>query len=133
MALRRGAVLLALIAGLVGGGVPAVTFTATAEVFAHCRLATCDDARSAYRYWQGEGWPPKRVTNHLADGRCITGGGTFGNREGQLPVRPLGTYREFDVYPRQCGDRRDAHRIVVDHTTETGWYTDNHYQDFHLL
>jgi guanyl-specific ribonuclease Sa len=55
------------------------------------------------------------------------------DREEQLPEEERGVYREFDVYPRPCGQGRDAHRIVVNHETMDAWYTGDHYRNFHLL
>ncbi|CCH30147.1 putative secreted protein [Saccharothrix espanaensis DSM 44229] len=106
---------------------------ASAAVFDHCTMVTCADARAAFAYWDGEGLPPRRVTNTLPGRECITGGGTYGNRDEQLPEEDKGTYREFDVYSRPCGKGRDAHRIVVNHETGDAWYTDDHYRNFHLL
>ncbi|MEU4804598.1 ribonuclease domain-containing protein [Actinosynnema sp. NPDC023587] len=106
---------------------------ASAAVFDSCGMASCADAREAFEYWEAEGLPPRRVTNVLPGEECFTGGGTYGNRDGQLPAEDRGSYREFDVYPRPCGKGRDAHRIVVDHETGAAWYTDDHYRNFHLL
>ena len=127
---ERASAVLALVSGLVVGvlGVPA-----SAQVFDHCVMAACGDAREALAYGEGEGLPARRVTNRLPDARCFTGGGTFGNREGELPVEDRGVYREFDVYPRPCGQGRDAHRIVVNHHDGVTWYTDDHYRNFHRL
>ncbi|MEV0676477.1 ribonuclease domain-containing protein [Actinosynnema sp. NPDC050436] len=109
------------------------TAPASAEVFDHCVRLGCSDARVAFDYWAAEGLPPRRVTNVLPDDQCYTGGGTYRNRDDQLPDEERGTYREFDVYPRPCGTQRDAHRIVVNHETRTAWYTDDHYSNFHRL
>ncbi|WP_367133625.1 ribonuclease domain-containing protein [Saccharothrix sp. HUAS TT1] len=106
---------------------------ASAAVYDFCAVPACADARGAFEYWEGEGLPARRVTNHLPGDRCFTGGGTFGNREEQLPEEEHGAYREFDVYARPCGQGRDAHRIVVHHETGETWYTGDHYRNFYRL
>ena len=59
----------------------------------------------------------------------------FGNREGRLPARPRGYYREYTV--RTPGERtRGARRIVCGgHATEPDacWYSDDHYQSFRKI
>ncbi|MFE2757133.1 ribonuclease domain-containing protein [Actinosynnema sp. NPDC059335] len=122
--------LLLLTSALLAG---TVTAPASAAVYDFCVGPACEDAREALEYWEGEGLPARRVTHVLPGDRCYTGGGTFGNLEGQLPAEDRGAYREFDVYPRPCGQGRDAHRIVVNHETLVTWYTGDHYRDFHRL
>ena len=58
-------------------------------------------------------------------------GGTFQNREGQLPSGA--SYNEYDVYPRALGASRDAYRIVVDRSTKVTWFTPDHYVTFYKL
>jgi guanyl-specific ribonuclease Sa len=57
-------------------------------------------------------------------------GGVFGNREGRLPRKPRGWYREFTV--DTPGVRhRGARRIVTGGTPPSEWYyTDDHYDSF---
>lgn len=57
-------------------------------------------------------------------------GGIFGNREGLLPERPRGHYREYTV-PTPGSDDRGARRIVTggDPPTEF-FYTADHYDSF---
>jgi ribonuclease T1 len=55
-------------------------------------------------------------------------GVTFENREGILPARPLGYYREFTV-ETPGSDDRGARRIVVADSGEW-FYTDDHYDSF---
>lgn len=62
-------------------------------------------------------------------------GSTFGNREGLLPRRPRGHYREYTV--RTPGRRdRGARRIVAGHAAGGAllpgevYYTDDHYRSF---
>ncbi|GAB2722229.1 guanyl-specific ribonuclease [Nocardia thraciensis] len=61
------------------------------------------------------------------------GGGTWSNREGQLPAAdgggaPIG-YKEWDVNPKQPGQSRDAERIVTG-SDGSAWYTGDHYRSF---
>jgi len=65
-------------------------------------------------------------------------GSTFGNREGLLPKRPRGHYREYTV---KTPGRRDrgARRIVAGHATGGAllpgevYYTDDHYRSFRRI
>ena len=65
-------------------------------------------------------------------------GSTFGNREGLLPKRPRGHYREYTV---KTPGRRDrgARRIVAAHAAGgallpgEGYYTDDHYRSFRRI
>ena len=55
-------------------------------------------------------------------------GAVFGNREGQLPPRQRGYYREYTV--KTPGERtRGARRIVAGASGEF-YYTDDHYRRF---
>ena len=57
-------------------------------------------------------------------------GGTFGNREGHLPNKPRGYYREYTVDTPGAGHRA-ARRIVTGGTPPEVWYyTDDHYDTF---
>ncbi len=55
-------------------------------------------------------------------------GGTFHNREGLLPGRPTGYYREYTV-PTPGSDDRGARRIVAGDGGELYWTAD-HYSSF---
>lgn len=55
-------------------------------------------------------------------------GQTFQNREGLLPERPLGYYREYTVETPGSPDR-GARRLVIGEGGET-YYTDDHYASF---
>ena len=55
-------------------------------------------------------------------------GGTFQNREGELPGRPQGYYREYTVITPGSDDR-GARRLVIGSDGET-FYTRDHYDSF---
>ena len=55
-------------------------------------------------------------------------GQTFQNREGLLPQKPLGYYREYTVETPGSPDR-GARRLVIGDGGET-YYTDDHYASF---
>ena len=55
-------------------------------------------------------------------------GATFQNREGRLPARPRGYYREFTV-PTPGQENRGARRIIAGEGGER-YYTDDHYRTF---
>lgn len=55
-------------------------------------------------------------------------GAVFGNREGQLPRRSRGYYREYTVKTPAARDR-GARRIVAGKDGEL-YYTDDHYRSF---
>lgn len=59
----------------------------------------------------------------------------FGNREGLLPAKPRGYYREYTV--RTPGEKtRGARRIICGGKAtapEACWYTDDHYQSFRKI
>ena len=58
-------------------------------------------------------------------------GAVFGNREGRLPRKKRGYYREYTV--RTPGERtRGARRIVAGRAGEY-WYTDDHYATFRRI
>lgn len=57
-------------------------------------------------------------------------GGVFGNREGLLPPKPRGYYREYTVATPGL-DHRGARRIVTGGTPPVVWYyTHDHYRSF---
>ena len=58
-------------------------------------------------------------------------GQTFGNREGLLPGRPSGSYREYTVETPGSADR-GARRIVVGDRRDA-YYTDDHYASFRYV
>lgn len=128
--LRRMAVTLTAIAALAGLSVVA-TPTADATVYGSCTISRCTAARSADTIWESKNYPGTRGWYSWPNGQCNFAGGTFYNREGQLPSGH--SYREFDVYPRACGAARDAYRIVVDLTTGVTYFSPNHYTDFYRL
>lgn len=55
-------------------------------------------------------------------------GSTFQNREGHLPAKPRGYYREYTV-PTPGAGNRGARRIVRGQDGDT-WYTRDHYKTF---
>jgi guanyl-specific ribonuclease Sa len=60
-------------------------------------------------------------------------GSVFQNREGRLPQRPRGYYREYTV-PTPGSPDRGARRIVSGgHPPEVLYYTDDHYRSFRPL
>jgi ribonuclease T1 len=60
-------------------------------------------------------------------------GSTFQNREGLLPSRPRGYYREYTV-PTPGSPDRGARRIVTGGDPPEAWYyTDDHYRSFREL
>ena len=58
-------------------------------------------------------------------------GAVFGNREGQLPKRERGYYREYTVKTPGAHDR-GARRIVAGRAGEL-YYTDDHYRSFRRI
>ena len=57
-------------------------------------------------------------------------GGIFGNREGHLPEKPRGWYREYTVETPGLG-HRGARRIVTGgHPPREWYYTADHYESF---
>ena len=68
-----------------------------------------------------------------ADGpfRYARDGAVFGNREGQLPRRERGYYREYTVKTPGARDR-GARRMVAGRGGEF-YYTDDHYRTFRRI
>jgi ribonuclease T1 len=58
-------------------------------------------------------------------------GAIFGNREGRLPRRPRGYYREYTV-PTPAAHNRGARRIIAGQADEY-WYTADHYHSFRRI
>ncbi|MEV6982839.1 ribonuclease domain-containing protein [Sphaerisporangium sp. NPDC051017] len=104
---------------------------ADAAVYSSCTISRCSDARYAASVWSSKGYPTTAGWYTWPDGRYNYTGGTFQNREGQLPAS--GTYNEYDVYSRARGAARDAYRIVVNRSTGAVWFSPNHYTDFYRL
>jgi len=121
---------LAIVASVLGLTV-VVTPAASADVFSSCTMSRCAAARSADSTWKSMGYPVDRTWYDWPGGSCNFAGGVFSNRDGQLPSGD--SYQEFDVYPRSCGARRDAYRIVVDMTTGDVYFSPDHYSNFYHL
>jgi hypothetical protein len=104
---------------------------ANATVYGSCTISGCSAAASANSTWASMNYPSSRGWYDWPNGECNYAGGTYYNDDGQLPSGD--DFLEYDVYPRACGNHRDAYRIVVD--TETGevWYSPDHYSDFYAL
>ncbi|MET8151606.1 ribonuclease domain-containing protein [Actinoplanes sp. NPDC049668] len=120
-------------AGLVAPAVVAPTHTPAAEaaVYSTCTMSRCSAARTARTGWSSLGWPTSAGWYSWPYGQYNYTGGTFQNRERQLPLNA--TYSEYDVYPRARGAARDAYRIVVNRSTRETWFTPDHYVNFYKL
>jgi ribonuclease T1 len=137
--LRRLFLAAAVVFALSGSAlvVPAVvaptetTSAAEATVYSSCTLSRCSAARTARSGWSSLGWPTSRGWYSWPYGQYNYTGGTFQNREGQLPANA--SYNEYDVYPRANGASRDAYRIVVNRSTKETWFTPDHYVNFYKL
>lgn len=108
-----------------------VTPAAQARVYQSCTISGCSAARTADTTWESKGYPATRGWNDWPNGQCNYAGGTYQNRDGQLPAGHR--YQEFDVNPRKCGAARDAVRIVVDRTNGQVYFSPNHYTDFYAM
>jgi ribonuclease T1 len=136
--LRRLLSAVAVVFALSGGGLvaPAVvapthTAAAGAAVSSTCTQSRCSAARTARTGWSSLGWPTSAGWYSWPYGQYNYTGGTFQNRERQLPTNA--TYSEYDVYPRARGAARDAYRIVVNRSTRETWFTPDHYVNFYKL
>jgi len=136
--LRRLLSAVAIVFALTGGSLvapavvaPTTTAAAEAAVYSTCTLSRCSAARTARTGWSSLGWPTSRGWYSWPYGRYNYTGGTFQNREGQLPANA--NYNEYDVYPRANGAARDAYRIVVNRSTRETWFTPDHYVNFYKL
>src|SRR3982751_4206963 len=83
-------------AGLVAPAVLAPTPTAPAEaaVYSTCTVSRCSAARTARTGWSSLGWPTSAGWYSWPYGQYNYTGGTFQNREGQLPAGA--SYSEYD-------------------------------------
>jgi guanyl-specific ribonuclease Sa len=121
---------LAVVASVLGV-TTAIAPAAGAAVVGSCTQSRCAAARSADSTWSSLGYPSSRGWYDWPSGKCNYAGGTFQNRERQLPSGH--SYQEFDVYPRACGASRDAYRIVVDRTDGNVYFSPDHYANFYRL
>jgi guanyl-specific ribonuclease Sa len=62
----------------------------------------------------------------------VTGGSIFANAELDLPAKPHGYYREYDVVPTASGQNRGKLRIVLGTRGEL-YITGNHYRNFRQI
>lgn len=83
--------------------------------------------RETLRVLLEDGFPPARCLALRPDGDPW-GGSVFENRDGDLPPKPYGHYREYDVAP-PCLEGRGKLRIVLGANGEV-YITGNHYRDF---
>jgi ribonuclease T1 len=58
-------------------------------------------------------------------------GAVFGNREGRLPAKKRGYYREYTV--KTPGERTRGKRRIVAGRDGDYWYTDDHYATFRRI
>ncbi|MEU8815202.1 ribonuclease domain-containing protein [Actinoplanes sp. NPDC048796] len=133
--LRRFLTGLALVFALTGPALvaPAVVAPDAAQAAVHssCTISRCSAARTARTGWSTLGWPTSSGWYVWPYGQYNYTGGTFQNREKQLPTNA--TYSEYDVYSRTRGAARDAYRIVVNRSTRETWFTPDHYVTFYKL
>jgi guanyl-specific ribonuclease Sa len=62
----------------------------------------------------------------------VTGGSVFRNELQDLPEKPPGYYREYDVAPKEPGADRGKLRLVLGTGGEV-YITGNHYRDFRQI
>ena len=62
----------------------------------------------------------------------VKGGQVFENKDGDLPERPNGYYREYDVEPLEAGKGRGIYRLVLGGGGDV-YITGNHYRDFRQI
>jgi len=62
----------------------------------------------------------------------VTGGSIFANVHRDLPVKPHGYYREYDVEPTVKGKDRSKLRLVLGNGGDV-YITGNHYRDFRQI
>jgi ribonuclease T1 len=58
-------------------------------------------------------------------------GSVFGNREGHLPERPRGYYREYTVDTPGLSHRGTRRIVTGGDPVEIWYYSDDHYESFH--
>ncbi|MET9629570.1 ribonuclease domain-containing protein [Lentzea sp. NPDC006480] len=104
---------------------------ADAAVYGSCTQSRCSAARSARDIWASKGWPTSSGWYSWPTGQYNYTGGTFSNRERQLPLND--TYSEYDVYPRARNAARDAYRIVRDRNNGVVYFSPDHYSNFYKL
>ncbi len=134
--LSLAALLAALFAGFVAPTAAAASVAAPSaptitSVHDYCDLSGCDDALDAYYGWDDLGWPTNRTWYYWGDGLYNFSGGVYKNLEGELPAGDH--FQEYDVYPRDEGAPRDAHRIILDVDTGDCWYSPDHYSNFYEI
>jgi guanyl-specific ribonuclease Sa len=117
-------------AALVGPAVIAPE-SASAAVHSTCTISRCSAARTARTGWSQLNWPLSSGWYSWPFGGSNFTGGTFQNRERQLPLNA--SYNEYDVYSRNRGAARDAYRIVVNRSSKETWFTPDHYVTFYKL
>jgi ribonuclease T1 len=91
--------------------------------------------------WSGDTIPYAELPPEALDTLAVIGAGgpypydqddgAFGNREGLLPDRPSGSYRECTVETPGSPDR-GARRLVVGDGRDV-YYTDDHYESFRFV
>lgn len=62
----------------------------------------------------------------------VSAGRLFENVNLDLPIKPLGYYREYDVEPKAKGKDRGKLRLVLGQGGEV-YITGNHYRDFRQI
>ncbi|BCJ52339.1 hypothetical protein Asp14428_38140 [Actinoplanes sp. NBRC 14428] len=129
--LRRLLTALAVVFALAAAPAVVAPDPAAASVYSSCTMSRCDAARTARTGWSQLGWPTSAGWYTWPYGQYNYTGGTFQNRERQLPTNA--SYNEYDVYPRAKGASRDAYRIVVNRSTKETWFTPDHYVNFYKL
>jgi ribonuclease T1 len=110
----------ALTAPPIGDRPPAVASTAGLPVRALPVRALSQLPPQVAQVWQ--------LIQHGGPFRYRQDGAVFGNREGHLPPRPSGFYREYTV-PTPGEHDRGPRRLITGDGTEL-YYTGNHYASF---
>ncbi|MFI7598496.1 ribonuclease domain-containing protein [Actinoplanes sp. NPDC049681] len=129
--LRRVLAAIAIAFAVTGGALVAPAGAAHASVYSSCAISRCDAALTARTGWSRLAWPTSAGWYAWPYGQDNYTGGTFQNRERQLPTNA--SYNEYDVYPRPENASRDAYRIVVNRATKETWFTPDHYATFYKL
>lgn len=87
-------------------------------------------ARSAYAFLPAEAHATIALIQRGGPFPHRQDGSVFGNREGRLPARPRGWYREYTVATPGL-NHRGARRIVTGgQPPQTWYYSDDHYDSF---